>query len=288
VPGNSSAAPAQVPSLVFQNVARTADYGKVASRPLADPAAERVVTSLNCERVHQAAGRGLCLVPEGGLITRYWAILFDDDFKELSRIELIGSPSRARVSPDGRYGATTVFVYGHSYADAVFSTQTTIIDMASATTVASLEQFAVFRDGTRIYAPDFNFWGVTFSSDSNTFYATLRTGGLTYLVKGDIAAREVHVVRPGVECPSLSPDGTRIGFKKATGDPGAWRFTVLDLATMVETPLAEAESVDDQLEWLDDERLLYGKSGNLWTVRADGTGSPEMFLPDALSPAVLR
>jgi hypothetical protein len=274
--------------LIFQNVIRDEAYGKVAEVQLNDPQGQRVATDLTCERIYQAAGQGLCLVPEGGLVARYWAVLVDRDYKERSRIELVGSPSRARVSADGRYGATTVFVFGHSYADASFSTQSTIIDMASATTVAELEQFAVFRDGTEIYSPDFNFWGVTFASDSNVFYATLRSTGQTYLVKGDVAAREVHIVHDNVECPSLSPDGTRIAYKKRVGDLGQWRFTVLDLATMVETPLAETESVDDQLEWVDGMLLTYGKAGSLWVVPSDGTGSPTLLVRDALSPSVVR
>jgi hypothetical protein len=280
--------PAGSPQLVFQNVIRDEAYGKVAQVPLNDPQGQRVATDLTCERIYQAAGQGLCLVPESGIVARYWAILVGRDYKERSRIELVGSPSRARVSADGRYGATTVFVFGHSYADAAFSTQTTIIDMASATTIAELEQFAVFRDGTEIFSPDFNFWGVTFAPDSNVFYATLRTDGQTYLVKGDIAAREVHIVHDNVECPSLSPDGTKIAYKKRVGDLGQWRFTVLDLATMVETPLAETESVDDQLEWLDGETLAYGKSGSIWAVPGDGTGSPTLLVRDALSPSVMR
>ena len=254
--------------------------------PLDDPLGPRVATDLTCERVYLAAGRGLCLVPEGGLIARYWAVLFDEDFNERSRIELVGSPSRARVSADGRYGATTVFVFGHSYADAAFSTQTTIIDMDSATTIGELEQFSVFRDETEIFSADFNFWGVTFAADSNVFYATLRTDGQTYLVKGDVAAREVRILHDNVECPSLSPDGTRIAFKKRVGELGDWRFTVLDLSTMEETPLAETESVDDQLEWLDNEQLVYGKAGSLWIMPSDGTGAPALLVPDALSPSI--
>ena len=70
--------------------------------------------------------------------------------------------------------------------------------------------------------------------------------------------------------------------------PGAWRFTVLNLATMRETPLAETESIDDQIEWIDGDRLVYGKAGSLWTVRSDGTGTPELFAANALSPAVIR
>jgi hypothetical protein len=286
-PAPSGSAPALAGrQLIFQNVVRDEDYAKVAVVPMDDPQGPRVATALTCERVYRAAGRGLCLVPEGGLIARYWAVLFDEDFVERSRIELVGSPSRARVSADGRYGATTVFVFGHSYADAAFSTQTTIIDMASATTIGELEQFSVYRDETEIFSPDFNFWGVTFAADSNVFYATLRTEGQTYLVKGDVAAREVRILHDNVECPSLSPDGTRIAYKKRVGELGDWRFTVLDLATMQETPLAETESVDDQLEWADDHQLIYGKSGNLWIMPSDGSGTPALLVRDALSPSI--
>ena len=42
--------------------------------------------------------------------------------------------------------------------------------------IANLEELAVFRDGARLEAPDFNFWGVTFAADSDRFYATLATG----------------------------------------------------------------------------------------------------------------
>jgi hypothetical protein len=287
-PASDGPAPADGSKLLFQHVARDADYARLAWASLDDPGGQRTITGLTCERVHAAGGQGLCLVPEGGLVTRYWAVLFGADFTERTRIELGGSPSRARVSADGRYGATTVFQFGHSYADAAFSTQTTIIDMAAGTVVEELEQFTAYRDGTAIHAPDFNYWGVTFAADSNVFYATLRTAGQTYLVKGDIAAREVRVLRDNVECPSLSPDGTRMAFKKLVGGPGAWRFSVLALATMEETQLAEPESIDDQLEWLDDEHVLYGKAGGLWTVPSDGSGAPELVAADALSPAVVR
>jgi hypothetical protein len=46
---------------------------------------------------------------------------------------------------------------------------------------------------------------------------------------------------------------------------------------MEETPLAEARSVDDQVEWLDNQRILYGLSRDIWVVRADGSGSPRKF-----------
>jgi hypothetical protein len=278
------------PHLVFQSIIRHPGFSepRLAEVSLANVAGPRLATNLSCSRVYMAAGRGLCLLTEGVLITRQEAILFDDQFEEQARIELNGPPSRARISADGRYGAVTVFVFGHSYAEANFSTETTIIDMASATTIGSLEQFAMVIEGQQAAPIDANLWGVTFTADSNVFYATLATGGETYLVQGDIAGRRLQTIRRNVECPSLSPDGTRIAFKKRVGEPGDWRFSVLELDTMEEIALSETQSVDDQIEWLDDDRLVYGKDGDLWTIRSDGSGSPELFLRDAVSPAIVR
>jgi hypothetical protein len=162
--------------------------------------------------------------------------------------------------------------------------------MASGSSFGDLEDFTATKDGVPWSSEDFNLWGVTFApDDSDKFYATLRTAGKTHLVVGDVQARTVEVLRENVECPSLSPDGTRIAFKKLTeGLVGQWRLHVLHLATMDETPLAETRNIDDQVEWLDDESVLYGDGQDVWTVPADGSGSPRMFIAEALSPAVVR
>lgn len=275
---------------MFQNVRRDAGYAQVAVVSAANPTGERTLSGLTCERVHFASNRGLCLVPEYGIATKYWALMFDAAYQTLSRIPLDGAPTRARVSPDGRYGAATVFVFGHSYADVNFSTTTLLIDMSSGEVIGNVEDFTVRRDGLEFAADDFNFWGVTFSAtDSNTFFATVRTAGQTYLVKGDVASRVMEVIHQNVECPSLSPDGTRIGYKRLTeGLIGQWRLHVLDLNTMTETPLAETRNIDDQVEWLDNETLLYSDGESIWSVPADGSGSPSLLIADGLSPAVIR
>ncbi|HEY1174515.1 MAG TPA: hypothetical protein VGF17_00030, partial [Phytomonospora sp.] len=125
-----------------------------------------------------------------------------------------------------------------------------------------------------------------------TFYATLATKGRTYLVRGDLRGRTVTTLHPNVECPSLSPDGTRIAYKKRV--PGLpkdapWHLYVLDLRTMHETPLAESRSVDDQAVWRDSRTLVYALAGDygadLYEVPADGTGAARRIGTAAVSPA---
>ena len=109
------------------------------------------------------------------------------------------------------------------------------------------------------------------------------------LVEGDIATRTMRMLRENVECPSLSPDNKRIAFKKRMpGRNVTWRLHVLDLETMQETPVNEDRSVDDQVEWLDDQNILYAVDADVWVVPADGSGSPSKFVGQALSPAVVR
>ena len=271
--------------VVFQHVRRDDAYARISIAPASSPE-RRTIAGRVCERVYFAAGRGLCLLHATALSPRFVAMILDRSLKVRARIGLPGILSRARISRDGRYGAATSFVTGHSYRDKGFSTHTVLLDMAAGTLLADLETFTVTRDGRRIDAPDFNFWGVTFAPGGDRFYATLATRGKTYLVRGSVRARRMQVLHEGVECPSLSPDATRLAFKKRAGD--RWRLSVLELATMRETPLAETRSVDDQAEWLDDRHVLYGLGGSVWRVRADGRGQPQRFIEDALSPAVVR
>ena len=258
----------------------------------------REATPLMCHRVHFAAGHGSCLMVEREFFTTYTAVLFDASFRPRHRIPLNGIPSRTRVSPGGRHAAITVFVSGHSYADSLFSTETSIVDTDTGSlVVANMEELPVTRDGEPFHSLDFNFWGVTFAADGDRFFATLGTGGVMHLVEGSLEDRAIRVVMEGIECPALSPDETRVAFKKRM--PGAgkphWRPHVLDLETLAETPLAEVRSVDDQVEWLDDEHILYAlpeETGSpiadVWVLPADGSGGPEVFLEEASSPTVLR
>ena len=268
--------------------------------PLGQPEGGGLSATCAASGSYFAAGQGICLQADRGVITTYQAVFFDAQLRPQQSVPLQGIPSRARVSPDGRYAAMTVFVSGHSYADGGFSTHTTIFDVASGAELGELEQFAVYRDGERIQAPDFNFWGVTFARDSNRFYATLGTGGQDLSPRRRPPGPPAAVLREGVECPSLSPDDTRIAFKRlvSAGSRPVWQVAVLDLATLQETVLPlETHSVDDQIEWLDDEQVVYGLPAetatpsartDVWALRVDGSAPPRLLLKGAWSPAIAR
>jgi len=279
------------PRLVFRNLDRSKPqtFGQIAVAGLSSGAA-RTLVPLKCERVYFAAGSGICLTRGTGFASGYRARVFGADLKTRGEVKVDGIPSRARVSPDGALGSVTLFVSGHSYADLVgFSTTTTLIDLKRGSKVADLEDFTVTHNARQITAPDVNFWGVTFARDHDRFYATLAAGGKIYLVQGSVSARTMKTVHPDVECPSLSPDETRIAYKKRVGPGGKrWRLHVLDLRTGKQTPLAETRSVDDQVEWLDDERVLYGRDERIWTMPADGSGTPAEYAPRGDSPTVVR
>jgi hypothetical protein len=281
----------QQPRLVFRNLDRSkpATYGQVAVASLGANAA-RMLAPMSCDRVYFAAGSGICLTRGTGFASGYRARIFGTDLRTRGEVRVDGVPSRARVSPDGTRGSVTLFVAGHSYADlGGFSTTTTLLDLERGRKIAQLEDFTVTRDGRRITAPDVNYWGVTFARDADRFYATLATGGRIYLVEGSVRERTMRTIHDDVECPSLSPDETRIAYKKRVGaGRKRWRLYVLDLATMRETPLAETRSVDDQVEWLDDRHVLYGLDEKIWMMAADGSGRPSEYQSRGDSPAVVR
>jgi len=278
------------PHLLFRNLSEAAQAGFVGLAPLGAPNGSRQITGYSCSRLHVAAGHGLCLAEQQDdpFGAPYRARIFGPDFRTVHEVPLAGLPSRARVSPDGRLGASTVFVSGDSYAIDTFSTRTTLYDMGAGTALGDLETFAAFKDGRRFQSVDFNYWGVTFARQPGRFYATLGTGGHTYLVEGDVGARTVKVLRDGVECPSLAPDGKRIAFKEKVsgGLDVKWRLSVLSLDTLEDHPLAETRNVDDQAEWLDDRTVLYSVASDIYAVPADGSGEPRLFTARADSPAV--
>lgn len=289
----------RAPRLYYRSL-REGERGRVVIAGLAAPEEQRLVTELRCDRAHFGKTRGICVASDHvGLTGNVSATLLDAHLVALERFELSGFPSRARISPDERFAATTVFVSGDDYA-ADFSTRTKIFEVASGRLLPDIEFFDVYRDGEPFQRIDFNYWGITFTADGHRAYATLSTEGTTYLVSVDIPARRVEILRENVECPSLAPDGARLVYKRRVGAGGQWRLHVLELDTLHDRAVGtEARSIDDQVEWLDEQHVLYAVpvdperpelDANVWVsrVHASHDERPSVFVRSATSPAVVR
>jgi len=283
------------PRIVFRNTAIGPDYGRVAMVALSDPGGRRALTDLSCDRVFATSTRTLCLASTQGVATTYTARVFSRGEAKARELPLTGSPSRARLSRDGSRAATTTFVAGDSYTAVGFSTRTVITTLAGGS--SDLEDFRLVHRGKSIRPVDRNFWGVTFAADGDTFYVTASFDKENWLARGSLTRRTLTTLHADAECPSLSPDGTRVAYKKRQQRrAGDWRLAVLDLGTGRETLLPGDRSVDDQVEWFDDRRVVYGLPGegtkaaetNVWAVAADGSSEPELLIEKAWSPAVVR
>ena len=283
-------------TMVFRNMAWGPHRDELTTVPASDLTGPRTASGLKCLRFYASSGTGVCLQAVHGTVTdTYRALILDAHLKETARYDVPGIPSRARVSPTGHFAAWTAFVGGDSYAGTNFSTRAAIVDTRTGKLIPTLESFRILKDGHAYRSADVNFWGVTFAADDRTFYATLATKGSTYLMRGDLRARTVTTLHTNVECPSLSPDGTRVAYKKRVkGLPkdAPWHLYVLNLRTMRETSLAEPRSVDDQAVWRDDHTIVYAMPGDygadLYSVPADGTGRARRISGAAVSPAYVR
>lgn len=274
---------------------RAVDYdnprlnGRLYRVGLAPGEAPRQAGGLACERVHEnAAGNGLCLAAKRHGFD-YEGIVYGPGRRPRQRFSIPGVPDRARVSPDGRYAGFTAFLSGHTYSAGVrsFSTHTAIVDMRVGKPLFSLDELEVTRGGEPLERADANFWGVAFV-DGDRFYATLGSGGSHYLLAGRVSTRRARVIGERIECPSPSPDGRRIAYKRRIGKQDRWRLHVLDLDSGRDVALAERRSIDDQPEWLDDASVVYSDDRHVYAVPADGSGRPHRLVARASSPVSPR
>lgn len=286
------------PQVVFRNMATGQGYGMMSSVALSDPDGPRTVSDQPCDRVDATDHLVSCLRTIRGVPTTFETNVLTPDGELVTTWPLAGIPSRTRVSDDGLV-ASTAFVTGHSYATDTFSTETTVKG-PDGRDFGSIQDFDMTIEGRPLLAVDRNVWGVTFAG-GDRFYATVASGGRTWLVEGDFAARTLSSVAEGAECPSVSPDGSRVAYKVVRAGTGTastpvhWDIAVLDLATGSETVIELERGIDDQLEWLDDEYLLYGLprldapgDADVYRILPEAGAEPQLFIEHAWSPSVVH
>ncbi len=252
---------------------------------------------LRCERVHYSAGVLACLraVPGQGLKL--------DLADKAGQVAMTLSfpnvllASRVRVAANGGLVAFTGFSSGHTYTGTDFATRTYVVDAARRRLLADLSTFKVVESAAlQMPARRFNVWGVSFDPAApGRFVATVGAGGEVFLAQGDLAAKTLVLLRKDMECPSYSPDGKRIAFKRRKPG-GGWLPAIYEPASGREWVLQEARSLDDQILWLDNDTIAYelvrpgqpeggetdvvaraaGGSGASSVLRA-GAGSPSLF-----------
>lgn len=284
--------------VLFRNTAPGQGYGMAGTVPLTAPSGQRLLAPEACDRVYGTAGSVVCLKTNRGLVTSFEAVLLNREWQPTGRWALPGIPSRTRMSADGSMVSTTVFVSGHSYGVSGFSTETSISRTDGGAGTGNLEDFALLVNGERVTAADRNIWGVTFvPGQPDAFYATASSQGKIWLVRGSLQDKTLTVTATGIECPSVSPDGTRIAYKKSVSGTlvGHRNIAVLDIASGTETVLAEQRDIDDQLEWLDASTVVYGvprdesgQDSDIWSLATDPAAQPSLFIEHAWSPAVVR
>ena len=268
----------------------------------------RTPTGMGCDRVHIHGSRLLCFTRVTPDKPRYYTepTIYLHDLKSASiskpLFKVKGIVSRARMSADGRFGTGTAFTTGHSYlgiGGSSFSTMAFIVPLDRSGESENLQNWTITYQGKGVTSVDLNLWGVTFDPrDSNHFLVTVYFNGRPYLGEGYVSKKEIKVLQDGIECPSYSPDGTRIAYKSRTG-PTRWSPSTMDLVSGKISVYADVEgSVDDQIGWLDKNTVVFQMSQAplVGSARIDlymldlREGSPRirLWLEDAKSPALVE
>jgi hypothetical protein len=266
--------------------------------------------SVRCARVSMAAdGTLLCVgnqVPtQDKVFGPSTALVYSSDLSRYTAYRFFDSStrvSRARISLDGQRRAWTLFARGHSYLDASGASFSTEAWLAVGTRgpqsePQNLESWPLIQNGKTVSAIDKNIWGITFHpSDPDRFLATAQFNGAPYLVEGRWSTRQLHVIAKDVECPSYSPSGNMIAFKRRVSAQ-KWVPAIMSMDKRETTVFrAVPDSVDDQIVWLNDTVLLYEVTKvpmlgyvNIDLMTLDITqgrqATHKLWLADARSPA---
>ena len=277
-------------ALVFINRVPGDEYGFVGYVNLAG---ERFITPLPCDRLDWNRNGGVCL--QGGSIGSPGRGLLLDEFLRPVRRFGIATPSRAAISPDGGTVSWTGFVTGHDYlAAGEFATTTQLIDVERELGAELQNDFETYiSEDETLVSEDQNFWGTTYI-DNQTFYATVGFEGQTNLVFGDVRTGRLDIVHENASCPEVSPNGSTIVAKEQRDQ--SFQLVAINAATGERRDLNEARSVDDQVEWVDDNTIVYGLPNpdagttgqpalDIWVLNVNDGSAPRLLLPFADSPA---
>ena len=275
------------------------DYGRLLIRHLDGT---RTLLNRTCMRAHIATDHGVCLAESGGVLGVAFTTTFFEADNLNADIKSYASPlpSRARISPNGTFSAVTAFVSGSSYADIAAETTTlvTIDEIDSTRLVRGANQFTIDSGEARFNNLNPQYWGITFAADEDEIYLTGFFGDRPEVMHGTLNNMVIEPTGWVGSCPSLSPDGKTLVFKEMTAD-NSFELVAVDLETNTKHKLGETRSVDDQVEWLDNDTILYAlhRAGgdtavqpefDIWMVDIAEGSEPKLFLPNADSPAVAR
>jgi len=260
----------------------------------------RTMLDKTCERFHIAGTTGICL--DGPQVLGRYAMEildFSDPALPLLWSSTTTLPSRTRVSADQEWASSTVFLEGSGYQDlGGFSTIAWIIHLEGDRQATGVDAMIIEDAEPHHGDPAANFWGVSFGQNGN-FWVTGAFGEHVELLQGSAADKTLQPTGIEGSCPSLSPDGSTLVYKRQL-ESGDYQLVAMDLANGDVWDLGETRPVDDQVEWLDEDTILYGMHAEDWTGdavdpefdtwRIDiAPGSrPELFAPQGDSPAVVR
>ena len=213
-------------------------------------------------RARAPPGRGICLEAKRGALTTLSRTPVRP--RNCGTLHSSRWPAR-RAAPGCRptagWRATTVFVSGHSYSAPGFTTRTSIVDVASGQ-LRGRRPRDVHGPARRpaVQGGRLQLLGRHLHARRRSASTPRCRPAASYSWSRATSRRDAcALIHDDVECPSLSPDGTRIAFKRRVASAAkgrfVWRLPCSNWRRGRETALAtETRSVDDQVEWLDDAR----------------------------------